>query len=82
MLFRPMLTQLCNRNDQTRQGDVYSGGISKARSSQLLEVPTIHSSFTLDCAKSCVGAAQELLSLIHETHQTEASPVWWYNGLC
>ncbi|KAH6894647.1 fungal-specific transcription factor domain-containing protein [Thelonectria olida] len=74
MLYRPILTHLLTA-DASRQAANEDPNRTKAPSNGLM------SSFSLECAKSCIKAAMQLIDLIYVTHQTETSDMWWWNGL-
>ncbi|KAJ5964721.1 uncharacterized protein N7479_004597 [Penicillium vulpinum] len=71
LLYRPMFTQLCSdeRAGSSRRSDIQPG-----------EKNMIYSSVFSKCAASCVMAAIDLVSLIHETYRTSVTDAWWYNG--
>jgi hypothetical protein len=72
MLHRPILTQLLTADTSGRN----SSEETKVSSNGLM------ASFSLECAKSCIKAAMQLIDLTYLTHQTETSDMWWWNGLC
>ncbi|KAJ5143188.1 uncharacterized protein N7515_001975, partial [Penicillium bovifimosum] len=71
LLYRPMFTQLCSaeRAGSSRRCDAQSGAKN-----------LIYSSVFSGCAASCVTAAIDLISLVHETYRTSVTDAWWYNG--
>ncbi|KAJ5571716.1 hypothetical protein N7535_005376 [Penicillium sp. DV-2018c] len=71
LLYRPMFTQLCSdeRAGSSRRCDTQSGAKN-----------LIYSSVFSGCAASCVTAAIDLISLVHETYRTSVTDAWWYNG--
>ncbi|KAJ5542953.1 hypothetical protein N7461_008956, partial [Penicillium sp. DV-2018c] len=71
LLYRPMFTQLCSdeRAESSRRCDTQSGAKN-----------LIYSSVFSGCAASCVTAAIDLISLVHETYRTSVTDAWWYNG--
>lgn len=73
LLYRPMFTQLCSdeRAGSSRRSDI-----------QPVEKNIIYSSVFSKCAASCVMAAIDLVSLVHETYRTTVTDAWWYNGFC
>ncbi|KAK9777010.1 putative Fungal-specific transcription factor domain-containing protein [Seiridium cardinale] len=72
MLHRPILTQLSVTNQLATQG-------LPTNDSALCN--SLYSSFTVECAKTCVNAAMELIELVHKTHRTAATGGWWWDGL-
>lgn len=69
LLHRPFFTQFCN---------VDRDSPPPAAS----EPSALFSAISTQCALSCVGAALDLLKLIHENYRTTVTGAWWYNGLC
>ncbi|KAH7129273.1 fungal-specific transcription factor domain-containing protein [Dactylonectria macrodidyma] len=76
MLFRPMLTKISIANGSMRQP-------SKEVSSTWAQSfnGRLGSSFALECAKECVDAGTQLISLVYSTHKTNTTGAWWWNGL-
>lgn len=68
-----MFTQLCSdeRAGSSRRSDI-----------QPAEKNIIYSTVFSKCAASCVMAAIDLVSLVHETYRTTVTDAWWYNGFC
>lgn len=81
LLYRPMFTQLCSdeRASSSRRSDADPGdrGIGAPAEKNL-----IYSSVFSKCAASCVLAAIDLVSLVHQTYRTSVTDAWWYNGFC
>ncbi|CAG7951477.1 unnamed protein product [Penicillium salamii] len=79
LLYRPMFTQLCSdeRASSSRRSDADPGdrGIGAPAEKNL-----IYSSVFSKCAASCVLAAIDLVSLVHQTYRTSVTDAWWYNG--
>ncbi|KAJ5824499.1 hypothetical protein N7447_006839 [Penicillium robsamsonii] len=71
LLYRPMFTQLCSDERV---------GPSRRSDTQPSEKNIIYSSVYSKCAASCVIAAIDLVSLVHETYRTSLTDAWWYNG--
>lgn len=78
MLHRPILTQLCANTESnpaaepsspTRQGTATAG-------------QELFTSFAAGCAKICLGAAIDLIELVHSTYLTNTTGGWWWDGLC
>lgn len=42
----------------------------------------LFTSFAAGCAKICLGAAVDLIELVHSTYLTNSSGGWWWDGLC
>jgi hypothetical protein len=42
----------------------------------------IYEKFTMDCSLLCIQSAIDLISLIHETCNTDLASVWFYNVFC
>ncbi|KAK4247535.1 fungal-specific transcription factor domain-containing protein [Corynascus novoguineensis] len=77
MLHRPILTQLCANTESnpatepsspTRQGTTTAG-------------QELFTSFAAGCAKICLGAAIDLIELVHSTYLTNTTGGWWWDGL-
>lgn len=81
LLYRPMFTQLCSdeRASSSRRPD--SDQPDKGNTAPA-EKNLIYSSVFSKCAASCVMAAIDLVSLVHQTYRTSVTDAWWYNGFC
>ncbi|KAK5998854.1 Asg1-like protein [Cladobotryum mycophilum] len=68
MLLRPLLTQLVvDERERATSGES--------------EPDPLVASTRVQCAKSCVAAASELLELIHRTYQSHSRGGWWWDAL-
>ncbi|KAL2258219.1 hypothetical protein VTK26DRAFT_8564 [Humicola hyalothermophila] len=77
MLHRPILTRLCadtGSNPSTAPN-------SPARSGVLRGSQELFNSFAAGCAKICLGAAMDLIELVHSTYLTKTTGGWWWDGL-
>lgn len=75
MLHRPILTQLCAA-ESSAAGSPSDAAASTTPSQELFN------SFAGGCARICLGAAMDLIELVHETYLTSATAGWWWDGLC
>ncbi|KAK4166921.1 fungal-specific transcription factor domain-containing protein [Cladorrhinum sp. PSN259] len=77
MLHRPILTQLCSSTEPSHSPEPNSpikqgfGGTNRI----------LYTSFAAECAKICLGAAMDLIDLVHRTYQTNNTGGWWWDGL-
>ena len=78
MLHRPILTQLC-ANAESTPG---TGQSSPARTGTSTAGRELFTSFAAGCAKICLGAAVDLIELVHSTYLTNTTAGWWWDGLC
>jgi len=78
MLHRPILTQLCSttesKSSQERNSPIKAGFGGANR--------ILYTSFAAECAKICLGAAMDLIDLVHSTYQTNNTGGWWWDALC
>ena len=72
LLYRPILSQTL-RNSNT---------VLCSESNDSIHNSGIHSRVNLDCSIYCVNAAINLISLVHQTCNTDLSSVWCYNVFC
>ncbi|KAK3306082.1 fungal-specific transcription factor domain-containing protein [Chaetomium strumarium] len=77
MLHRPILTQLCARADSAPG----TAPASPTESSALSAGQELFTSFAAGCAKVCLGAAADLIELVHSTYLTNTTGGWWWDGL-
>ncbi|KAK4235885.1 fungal-specific transcription factor domain-containing protein [Achaetomium macrosporum] len=77
MLHRPILTQLCARADSA----LGTAPGSPTESSGLSAGQELFTSFAAGCAKICLGAAADLIELVHGTYLTNTTGGWWWDGL-
>ncbi|KAJ5364822.1 uncharacterized protein N7496_010535 [Penicillium cataractarum] len=76
LLYRPIFTQIYSKRDSSSGPELQNDS-----SSQSIEMQsTLYSSMFSKCAEACVTAAIDLTLLVRETHQTNCSDAWWYNG--
>ncbi|KAK4121993.1 hypothetical protein N657DRAFT_665233 [Parathielavia appendiculata] len=77
MLHRPILTQLC-ANATSSPSTVPT---SPARPRPLPVGQELFASFAAGCVRICLGAAMDLIELVHDTYLTNTTGGWWWDGL-
>ncbi|KAK4154105.1 fungal-specific transcription factor domain-containing protein [Chaetomidium leptoderma] len=77
MLHRPILMQLC-ANTESSSGAEASPPTRAGAPSAGQELFT---SFAEGCARICLGAAIDLVELVHGTYLTNTTGGWWWDGL-
>ncbi len=82
MLHRPILTQLCAHAAEPA-GNNGNGAGAGAGDVGHLETTAgpLYTSFAVECAKICLGAAMDLIDLVHTTYKTDTTGGWWWDGL-
>lgn len=81
LLYRPIFTQICSSQlDDSRPKTTDNSSVIYRPSS--LTNSLLYSSVTVKCAAECVNSALNLIALIYNTHQTQVTDAWWYNGFC
>lgn len=78
MLHRPILTLLCAKADPNSSTAASSPAALVAVSAG----QELFTSFAAGCAKICLGAAMDLIELVHGTYLTNTTGGWWWDGLC
>jgi hypothetical protein len=78
MLHRPILTRLCSKVTSA-PSTVPS---SPAGPRPLPAGQELFASFAAGCARICLGAAMDLIELVHDTYLTNTTGGWWWDGLC
>ncbi|AEO59770.1 hypothetical protein MYCTH_2308290 [Thermothelomyces thermophilus ATCC 42464] len=87
MLHRPILTQLCANNTEPSPGTGTGTGTepsSPARQGAAVPATAgqeLFTSFAAGCARICLGAAMDLIELVHSTYLTNTTGGWWWDGL-
>lgn len=72
LLYRPILAQTLRNSNATLCSE----------SNDSTHQAPLHSRVNLDCSIYCVNAAIDLISLVHQTCNTDLSSVWCYNVFC
>ncbi|RFU33077.1 hypothetical protein B7463_g3284, partial [Scytalidium lignicola] len=78
ILYRPIFTQFCRKSFEESLPESVRKSAPEYKRQTQAENP-LYSSFSYQCSIACIQAAQELIELISETSQTNATGAWWYN---
>ncbi|KAL4737406.1 fungal-specific transcription factor domain-containing protein [Aspergillus similis] len=80
LLHRPIFTQLYTETVRNHESTSGTGIQENLIVPSFAGQSTLYSSMASKCATACVTAAIDLTRLVYETHQTNATDAWWYNG--
>ncbi|KAK2032630.1 fungal-specific transcription factor domain-containing protein [Colletotrichum zoysiae] len=76
ILHRPFLTKLSAAFAKPRQEPELGEPAPRHSPDKGLRAP-----FTTECARVCVDAASQLITLVNGSYQTDTSGAWWWNSL-
>ncbi|KAK2009929.1 fungal-specific transcription factor domain-containing protein [Colletotrichum eremochloae] len=76
ILHRPVLTKLSAAFARPRQEPDLGERAPRHSPDKGLRAP-----FTTECARVCVDAASQLITLINSSYQTDTTGAWWWNSL-
>ncbi|SPQ24490.1 cd129f82-9bba-4a71-acdc-d57eeb06dec4 [Thermothielavioides terrestris] len=77
MLHRPILTSLCAKTGSNPDTEANPPETPIAFSAG----QELFTSFAAGCAKICLGAAMDLIELVHSTYLSNTTGGWWWDGL-